>query len=405
MMSLRRKFTFPERQLKECREHLVLMQTETGATLMHCGHLCFVAASFPSRNQGVGRHGAQMWSSAPACGHGARARCSAVRWGHGACLWCLATVRGLGAWLWCSARCVNTVLVVVCWCSAAVRGLGAQPGGCERTVWSRCYGCGTQCVNMVLGCGAQPGRGMWCSVVVLRAGVHAWHAGTVLAQTVLGHQARCSDVVPQSRCSNRVHGHSAWARCVDVVLRNSCSGVVLAHRSPTLCLNVVLRRGLWVDVVRGARSWGSLGAHALHKDLVLTLRVRPRCLDPVHPDTVLVPPGPGAPFPPWNSGLWLRGAVAGDSWASRFSHLFISFPPPHFSTVGLFFFWGFHWCYFFPLGSHQLMGAAAPPRPQTKANTSTPHPAATKAAKPGGESFRNQGSFGSAVCFFLILTI
>lgn len=387
MMSLRRKFTFPERQLKACREHLVLMQTETGATLKRCGHLCFAAASFPSRNQGwadaVLACAPQPQRVAMVLGHGARPRAADTVLACGARSRCSATVRGLGAWLWCSARCVNTVLGCVlvpssgAWTRCSAGGVSAVFGhGARRSavLWMRCSA--TLCVNVVLGGGAQPGRGTWCSPVVLRAGVRARHADTVLAQMVLRHRARCSDVVRSHGALNRVRGHSAWARCVDVVLRNSCSGVVLAHRSPTLCLNVVLRRGVWMWCRGTALSHRCLvlGCLALHKDLMLTPRARPWCLDPVHPNAVLAPPGPGAPFPHWNTGLWLRGPVAGDSWASRFSHLFIPFPPPR---SPFHFFFGLYWCYFFPLGSRELRGQQ-PPHAPNQANTSTPHPAAPR---------------------------
>lgn len=125
MMSLRRKFTFLERQLKACREHLALMQTGTGATLKRWGHLCFAAASFPSRSQGwadtVLRCGPQPQRAAMVLGHGARPRAGDAVLACGAWSRCSATVRGLGAWLWCSARCANTVLG----CGVSVLSRGA----------------------------------------------------------------------------------------------------------------------------------------------------------------------------------------------------------------------------------------------------------------------------------------
>lgn len=328
------------------------------------------------------------WCSGTVLGPALGTRCLLAVLGHGARPLCVALVLGCGAQPGVQTRC----LVVVCRCSAAVRRLGAQPGA----------------VSAVFGPGARPRRSavlrmwrsatacergarMWCSAVVLRAAVSARPAGAVLAQMVL---RRC----PQSRCLTRVHGHGAWARCVDVVLRNSCSGVVLARRSPTLCLNVVLRRGTWTwcparcfDLMWcRAQRWRTALSHHARRSAPGQTRcsgtaqgpgAHPlRCLDPLHPNTVLAPPGPGAPFPPWIGGLWLRRAVAGDSWASRFSHLFISFPPPRSPCH---FFFGFHWCYFFPpLGSRELRGQQ-PPVPQTKANTSTPQRRGSEGSETG----------------------
>lgn len=249
-MSLRRKFTFPERQLKACREHLVLMQTETGATLKRCGHLCFAAASFPSRNQGwadaVLRCAPQPQRVAMVLGHGARPRAADTVLACGAWSRCLATVRGLGAWLRCSARCVNTVLGCVlvpssgAWTRCSAGGVSAVFGARRSAVlWMRCSA--TVCVNVVLGCGAQPGRGTWCSAVVLRAGARS--DGAQAPSAVL---RRC----PQSRCFEQ----GSWTQCLGAVRGRGAQEQLLRRGARPPFTNTVLGRGAqtWgVDVVQG----------------------------------------------------------------------------------------------------------------------------------------------------------
>lgn len=208
-MSLRRKFTIPERQLEACWEPVGFMQTERGAASEVCRRPAswwscslrvqardeVLRGKIQGARPGVvmvlsqsAQTGVWSWCSDTALsqvrGRGARPQCSDG---------VLSQVRGLSAWMGCSVRCVVSVLG----CSARTR-----PVDVSAQTWSSAtHG----------GCGAW----VWCSDSVLRCLVTHCRRGarTRCSGSVLGHTL-------WTWCSVMVLGRSSWMWCLDVVLRN-----------------------------------------------------------------------------------------------------------------------------------------------------------------------------------------
>lgn len=173
-MSLRRKFTIPERQLEACWEPVGFMQTERGAASEVC------------------RRPASWWS----CSLRVQARDEVLRGkiqgARPGVVMVLSQSAQTGVWSWCSARCVVMVLGhstqpgAWSWCSATVLGWGAQPGA-----WS-------QCLDGMLG--------QVC-------GLSAW--------------LQRSDAACGRKCSDMELGHTRWVWCLGVVL--GLGAQVLGH--------------------------------------------------------------------------------------------------------------------------------------------------------------------------------
>lgn len=167
-MSLRRKFTFLERQLEACREPVGFMQTERGAA----SEVCRRPGLWWSRSL---RIRARVWCwdevlrgvvqarGSARCGLGARPQCSDTVLGHTSWMRCLDVVLGHGA----RSYIMDVVL-----------GRGARP----------------QVMDVALGCGAQE----WCSVAPRGCGAQTWCSGAVLDHTLW------------TRCSAVALGRGAW---------------------------------------------------------------------------------------------------------------------------------------------------------------------------------------------------